>query len=63
MKNALSASSACAGIAYERQVPLPLVYKGIAIDCRYRIDLVVEHSLIVEVKAIEHVAQGNRVKE
>ncbi|HEY6432286.1 MAG TPA: GxxExxY protein [Acetobacteraceae bacterium] len=44
------------GIAYERQVLLPLIYKGIAIGCRYRIDFVVENSLIVEVKAIEHVA-------
>ncbi len=43
------------GIAYTRQVLLPLVYKGITIDCHYKIDLVVENRLIVEIKAVEHV--------
>ncbi len=38
---------------FERQVPLPVVYKGVKLDCGYRMDVVVENLVIVEVKAIE----------
>jgi GxxExxY protein len=41
------------GLRVERQVPLPLIYKGHQLDGAYRIDLLVEHVLIVEVKSIE----------
>ena len=37
----------------ERQKPLPLVYRGHQLDCGYRLDLLVEGSIVVEVKAIE----------
>jgi GxxExxY protein len=40
-------------IAYVRQVPLPVIYKGNRLDCGYRIDLVVEQQLIVEVKSVD----------
>jgi len=36
-----------------RQVPLPVVYKGIKLDCGYRIDLIVEEKVIVELKTVE----------
>jgi GxxExxY protein len=36
-----------------RQVELPVVYKGCTLDCGYRIDLLVEGALIVELKAVE----------
>jgi GxxExxY protein len=42
-----------AGISYERQKPLPVHYKGVNLDCGYRLDLVVEHKLVVELKAVE----------
>lgn len=42
-----------AGFKVERQVPVPLVYRGRRLDCGYRTDLIVESALIVEVKAIE----------
>jgi GxxExxY protein len=42
-----------AGISFARQVPLPIVYKGIRLDCGYRLDVVLERDLIVEIKAIE----------
>ncbi len=42
-----------AGLMFERQKPLPVVYKGVTLDCGYRPDLVVQQSLIVEVKAVE----------
>ena len=41
------------GLKVERQVPLPLVYQGHLLECGYRIDLLVESAVIVEVKAIE----------
>ena len=43
-----------AGIAYARQVSLPLIYKGIRLDCTYQMDVVVEQSLILEIKAVEN---------
>jgi GxxExxY protein len=37
----------------ERQKPLPLVYRGLHLDCGYRLDLLVNQSIVIEVKAIE----------
>jgi GxxExxY protein len=42
-----------AGFAYRRQVPLPVTYKAVRLDCGYRIDIVVENRVIVELKAVE----------
>jgi GxxExxY protein len=44
------------GLRIEQQKPLPIVYKDVKLDCGYRLDLVVEDSVIVEVKAIEQFA-------
>ena len=41
------------GLGIERQVALPLVYRSHVLDCGYRVDLLVEKRVIVEVKAIE----------
>jgi GxxExxY protein len=46
----------------ETEVPLPLTYRGMRVGCSYRLDLVVEQTLIVELKAVDaleplHVAQ------
>jgi GxxExxY protein len=41
-----------AGIRIETQKALPLVYRGVNIDCAYRADLIVEDLVIVEVKAL-----------
>jgi len=41
------------GLAVERQMPLPIRYKKQRLDCGYRIDLLVENAVVVEVKAIE----------
>lgn len=40
-------------IPFQRQVPLPVVYKGTKLDCGYRIDLLVKNEVVVELKAIE----------
>ena len=39
----------------ERQKALPVSYKDVRIDCSYRIDLLVEREVIVEVKAVAHI--------
>ena len=44
------------GLEVERQVNVPLVYRGRQLDCGFRLDLRVEGEVIVEVKAIESVA-------
>jgi GxxExxY protein len=49
----LSFELGAAGISYNRQVALPIVYKDIRLDCGYRMDLVVAGELVVEVKSIE----------
>ncbi|KPJ57919.1 MAG: GxxExxY protein [Planctomycetes bacterium DG_23] len=41
------------GIPFERQKPLPVVYKGEQLDCGYRVDLLVDRCVIVEIKAQE----------
>jgi len=41
------------GLSFERQKELPLIYRGNRLDCGYRIDLLVENSVIVELKSIE----------
>ncbi|PYK30346.1 MAG: GxxExxY protein [Verrucomicrobia bacterium] len=38
---------------FRRQVVLPVSYKGVRLNCGYRLDLVVENRIVVEVKAIE----------
>ncbi len=42
-------------IPFQRQVPLPVVYKGTKLDCGYRIDLLVKNEVIVELKAIDSI--------
>ena len=43
------------GIRFQQQVPLPVQYRGLQLDCGYRLDIVVERSVIVEVKALSRV--------
>jgi GxxExxY protein len=42
-----------AGFVVEKQKELPVVYKGVRIDCGYRLDVVVENLVIVELKSVE----------
>jgi GxxExxY protein len=41
------------GVAFERQVPLSVTFQGINVGCGYRLDLIVGHLLVVELKAID----------
>ena len=42
-------------LSFQRQVPLPVGYKGVSLDCGYRIDLIVEDAVVLELKCVEHV--------
>jgi GxxExxY protein len=41
------------GLKIRRQIPLPVIYKGIKLDCGYRLDIVVEETVVVELKSVE----------
>jgi GxxExxY protein len=41
------------GVALRRQVPLPIVYASTKLDAGYRLDMVVENSIVIEIKAVE----------
>ena len=42
-----------AGLAFERQKPVPVLYKEIKLDCGYRMDILVENEVVVELKTVE----------
>jgi GxxExxY protein len=44
-----------AGPVFKRQVPLPVVYKGVRLECGYRMDIVVNESVIIEIEAVERI--------
>ncbi len=51
-----------AGLFVEKQKPMPLVYSQVRLDCGYRVDIMVERRLILEIKSVEaindiHLAQ------
>ncbi len=41
------------GISFKAEHPLPVDYKGVRLDCGYRIDLLVENEIIIELKSVE----------
>ena len=49
----LSAELSARGLRHECQFPMPLRYKGVLLDCGYRLDLWVERRLVVELKSVE----------
>jgi GxxExxY protein len=40
-------------IQFRRQVPIPVGYKGVKLDCGYRSDVIIEDSLLLELKAVD----------
>ena len=44
------------GIPFERQVSIPVEYKGVRLDCGYRADLIVGGKILVEIKAVDQLA-------
>ena len=50
------------GILFKSEVGLPVDYKGVKLDCGYRLDLLVNETLIVELKAIDEVTGLHRAQ-
>ena len=40
-------------LPFKRQLPLPVAYKGLQLDCGYRLDLLVADQVVVEIKSVE----------
>jgi len=40
-------------LKFARQIALPVIYKDVRIDCSYRLDIVVESAVVVELKAVD----------
>ena len=45
------------GLRVERQKPIPLIYETVKLECGYRLDLLVDSKLIIEVKAVDALAE------
>ncbi|MFO0839797.1 MAG: GxxExxY protein [Phycisphaerae bacterium] len=41
------------GLSFRRQIPLPVTYKGVRLDCGYRVDVMVESCVLLELKAVD----------
>ena len=41
------------GVAFLRQVALPVTYKSVRLDCGYRMDMVVQNEVVIELKTVE----------
>jgi len=41
------------GLKFDRQVPLPVTYKGVKLECGYRLDFLVEEAVVLELKAVD----------
>ena len=50
------------GISFERQKGLPLCYKKVRLDCGYRIDLLVENSIILELKSCDRIEEIHKAQ-
>jgi GxxExxY protein len=50
------------GIKFERQVDLPITYKGKKLDCGYRIDILVQDLIIIELKAVDVIAPVHKAQ-
>jgi len=51
-----------AGLDVKRQLPLPLVYKEVELEVGYKIDLLVEIKVIVEIKAVDALAEIHKAQ-
>lgn len=49
-------------VRFQRQVALPVSYRGLQLDCGYRLDLVVEEKVVLEIKAVESLAPTHQAQ-
>ena len=52
-KECLFYKIAQSGLWVEKEKPMPLIFEGVKLECGYRIDLLVERSLVLEIKSVE----------
>ena len=52
-KACLCRELAIRGLSFQSEVPLPITYKGVSLDCGYRIDLMVANTVVPELKSLE----------
>jgi len=50
------------GLLAEKEKPMPLVFEGVKLECGYRVDILVENKIVIEIKSVEalndvHLAQ------
>ena len=50
------------GIEFELEYPLPIEYKGINLDCGYRVDILVEGKIILELKSVDELKGIHRAQ-
>jgi GxxExxY protein len=50
------------GLAFQRQVPLPVLYKGVRLDCGYRLDVVVAEKIILELKSVAEITDLHKAQ-
>ena len=55
-ENALAYDIRAAGFEVKQQVPMPFIYKEVKMNVGYRLDLLIENKLIVEIKSLEQLA-------
>lgn len=48
------------GLAYRRQAIMPVMYDGMSVELGYRLDLLVEEAVVIEVKAVERIMPVHR---
>ena len=50
------------GLKVSRQVPLPVIYKDVRLDCGYRLDLLIDDLVIVEIKAVDGISEVHKAQ-
>lgn len=61
-QNCLARELMVQGVAFEREKELPVIYKGLALDCGYRLDFLVDGVVVVEIKAVESLARIHKAQ-
>jgi GxxExxY protein len=49
-------------IEFKRQVPIPILYKGVKLNCGFRADLLIQDKIIIEIKSIDKLASIHRAQ-
>ncbi|MBI5214149.1 MAG: GxxExxY protein [Ignavibacteriae bacterium] len=49
-------------VSFVRQQPLPVVYKGVTLDCGYRMDIVVDNKVVIELKCVDAIAPVHKAQ-